>query len=175
MKSRFSKCCFRSLLQLMHYKPNSDAFSQTTLYTQYSGKIFSWGGVRIWVCVVVWMHLGTDLIFFLFWFVGFFFGWWLLLLLLCVFVCFWNTKQLVCSKVVAPLTCRSGLRPCRQLRKGNNATLCPDLSLPSLVFCSSQLRYEQGVLSGLSSSCFLELFPLGQKEYEMNMRGLGCW
>lgn len=138
MKSIFSKCYFRNPLQLRHYKPNNDAFSQTTLYTQYSGKILSWGGVGIWLCVVFWMHLGTDLILSL--------GFFCLVGSLGFFFFFWNTKQLVCSKVVALLTCRSGLRPCRQLRKGNNATLCPDLSLPSLIFGSSQMHYEKGVL-----------------------------
>lgn len=138
MKSRFENCYFRSPLQLMHYKPNSDAFSQITLYTQYSGKNFEVGGSQDLVFCTILNASWYRLVFFslslfcLFWF-GFQF-------------CFWNTKQLVCSKVVALLIYRSGLPPCRQLKKGNNATLCPDLSLLSLLSGLSQMLHEQRVL-----------------------------
>lgn len=75
------------------------------------------------------MHLGADLIF-----------------SLGLFLLFCTVSGIPNNEVVALLTCRSGRWPCRQLRKGNNATLCPDLSLPSQVLGSSQTRSEQGVL-----------------------------
>lgn len=54
IKSRFLKCSFRSPLQLMHCQPNSNAFGQTTSYTQYSGKIWSWGeGQNLPLCSIL--------------------------------------------------------------------------------------------------------------------------
>lgn len=75
------------------------------------------------------MHLGADLIF-----------------SLGLFLLFCSVSGMPNNDVVALLTCRSGLWPCRQLGKGNNATLCPDLSLPSQVLGSRQTCSEQGML-----------------------------
>lgn len=75
------------------------------------------------------MQLGADLIF-----------------SLVLFKLFCSVSGMPNNDVVALLTCRSGAWPCRELRKGNNATLCPDLSLPSQVLGSSQTRSEQGML-----------------------------
>lgn len=87
--------------------------------------------------------------------------------------CFQHTKQLVYSTAVSLLTCRSRLWPCRQLRKGNNATLCPDLSLPSLMFQVGCVFSKD--CFGLCFPWFVELFPLGQNGYEMNVECLVCW
>lgn len=66
MKSRFENCYFRSPLQLMHYKPNSDAFSQITLYTQYSGKNFEVGRNQDLVFCTILNASWYRLVFFLF-------------------------------------------------------------------------------------------------------------
>lgn len=119
------------------------------------GKFEAGERVRICLCVVFWIPLGTAIIFSFCW-------WWC--------CCFWNTKQLVCSRVVSLLTCGSGLWPCRQLTKGNNATLCPDLSLPSLMFRVKCIFSKDR--SELCFPCFVELFLLDRNGYEMDVKCL---